>query len=85
MGNGIYVMDTPGFTSLRLPDIEKEEVKGYYKEFDNYQGECRFLGCVHVSEPDCAVKSAVEEEKISRMRYENYKQFYEEIKQTKKY
>ena len=85
LGNGIYVMDTPGFTSLRLPDIEKEEVKNYYREFDNYQGECRFLGCVHVSEPDCAIKSAVEEEEISRTRYENYRQFYEEIKQTKKY
>lgn len=85
LGDDTYVMDTPGFTSLRLPELEKEEIKDYYPEFDEYIGECRFQGCVHISEPDCAVKKAVEEKKISDIRYENYKKFYEEINNIRKY
>ena len=85
LGDGIYVMDTPGFTSLRLPSAEKEEVKDYYPEFQDYIGECRFLGCIHINEPGCAVKKAVEEGKISQNRYSNYKQFYEEISRIRKY
>lgn len=85
LGDDTYVMDTPGFTSLRLPELEKEEIKDYYPEFDEYIGECRFQGCVHISEPDCAVKKAVEEKKISEIRYENYKKFYEEINNIRKY
>ncbi len=85
LGDDTYVMDTPGFTSLRLPELEKEEIKDYYPEFDEYIGECRFQGCVHISEPDCAVKKAVEEKKISDIRYENYKKFYDEINNIRKY
>lgn len=85
LGDGIYVMDTPGFTSLRLPSAEKEEIKDYYPEFQDYLGECRFQGCVHINEPGCAVKKAVEEGKISQNRYSNYKQFYEEISRIRKY
>ncbi|HBI60807.1 MAG TPA: ribosome small subunit-dependent GTPase A [Lachnospiraceae bacterium] len=85
LGHDTFVMDTPGFTSLVLPDLEKEELREYYPEFHPYDGECRFLGCVHISEPDCRVKRAVEEKEISRKRYENYKQFFEEISSRKKY
>lgn len=80
-----YVMDTPGFTSLRLPDLEKEELREYYPEFSRYRDGCRFLGCVHVSEPDCQVKQAVERGEVPLGRYENYKQFYEELRERKKY
>ena len=76
-----YIMDTPGFTSLRLPDIEKEELSAYYPEFGKYLDQCRFLGCAHISEPDCVVKEAVEKGEIPRSRYDNYKQFYEELNQ----
>ena len=55
-----YIMDTPGFSSLYVNDFEKEELKYYFPEFDPYEGTCRFLGCDHVHEPDCAVKAAVE-------------------------
>lgn len=82
---GTYVMDTPGFTSLGLPDIEKEELREYYEEFMPYRNECRFLGCVHVNEPDCAVKTALEHNEIAGSRYENYKQFFEELSQRKRY
>lgn len=85
LADDVYVMDTPGFTSLNLPDVEKEDLKEFYPEFDEYRAQCRFLGCVHINEPDCAVKSAVEEDRISSGRYENYKQFYEEISNRKKY
>jgi len=83
--DGIYVMDTPGFTSLRLPEAGKEEVKEYYPEFQAYLGDCRFLGCVHINEPGCAVKKAVTDGKISKSRYDNYKQFYDEISRIRKY
>lgn len=80
-----YVMDTPGFTSLGLPEMEKEEIKEYYPEFQEYRDSCRFLGCVHIHEPNCSVKTALEKGEISKVRYENYKQFYEEISAKRKY
>ena len=85
IGGQTYIMDTPGFTSLRLPEIEKEELRNYYPEFAEPSQECRFLGCVHINEPDCGVKNALERQEISRDRYDNYKQFYEELRQQKKY
>jgi len=85
LGQDTYVMDTPGFTSLSLPDIEKEELKEYYPEFSRYRDGCRFQGCVHISEPDCQVKQAFSEGMISPVRYENYKQFFKEIGLRKKY
>ncbi|MCI5640335.1 MAG: ribosome small subunit-dependent GTPase A [Lachnospiraceae bacterium] len=80
-----YVMDTPGFTSLALPDLEKEELKEYYDEFLPYQDQCRFLGCVHIHEPDCGVKEALQQGRISTNRYENYKTFFEELQHKKRY
>jgi ribosome biogenesis GTPase len=85
LGQDTYVMDTPGFTSLSLPEMEKEQLKEYYPEFLKYRDDCRFLGCAHISEPDCQVKQAFSEGMISPVRYENYKQFYEEINARKKY
>lgn len=85
IGRDTYIMDTPGFTSLRLPELEKEQLRDYYPEFEEFQEGCRFLGCVHISEPDCLVKEALEQGKIPQSRYENYKQFYEEIAGMKKY
>ena len=80
-----YICDTPGFTSLNLPELEKEQVRFYFNEFDEYEGTCRFNGCVHINEPDCAVKMAVEKGVISRRRYTSYVELYEEIKNQKKY
>lgn len=80
-----YIMDTPGFSSLYLSGFEKEELKEYFKEFSEYEPQCRFLGCSHIHEPDCGVKQALEEGKISRIRYENYVAMYEELKNIRKY
>lgn len=85
LGEETYIMDTPGFTSLKLLLLEKEELKRYYPEFEPYMGGCRFLGCSHINEPGCAIKDAVQNNDISQSRYNNYKQFYEEISHMKKY
>lgn len=84
LGGNTYVMDTPGFTSLGLPDMEKEELREYYMEFEAYRDSCRFLGCVHINEPDCALKEAVEQGTVSKLRYENYKILFEELKDKKR-
>lgn len=80
-----YIMDTPGFSSLQLFDMEKEDLKDFYPEFRAYEEGCRFRGCVHVKEPDCGVKAALEEGKISDVRYHNYTVLYEELKERKRY
>ncbi len=80
-----YIMDTPGFSSLFLPDMEKEELQQYYTEFAQYEPQCRFQGCSHISEPDCGVKDALAAGRIHPVRYENYKLLYEELKSRRKY
>ena len=85
LGNNSYLLDTPGFSSIYTCECEKEELRYYFPEIYKYEGQCRFNGCVHVNEPDCAVKTAVEEGVIGQSRYDNYVTFYEEIKNRKKY
>ncbi len=80
-----YLCDTPGFTSLAVWDMEKEELREYIPEFVPYQNGCRFQGCTHTHEPGCRVKEAVEAGQISRERYENYLEMYEELKGKKRY
>lgn len=85
LGDATYIVDTPGFTSLDISEITKEELGNYYPEFVQYEPYCKFSGCAHISEPSCGVKNAVEEGKISRVRYENYKVLYQELKEIKRY
>lgn len=85
LGDNTYLLDTPGFSSIYTCECEKEELKYYFPEIYKHEGECRFNGCVHVNEPDCAVKMAVLNGNIGQSRYENYLSFYEEIKNRKKY
>lgn len=80
-----YLVDTPGFTSLNLPELEKETLRFYFPEFEELEGKCRFNGCIHLNEPGCAVKNAVYEGKIHKMRYESYTTMYQELKEQKKY
>jgi ribosome biogenesis GTPase len=79
-----YIMDTPGFSSLNLFDVEKEELKGFYPEFAPYEGECKFLTCVHIHEPVCGVRKALKEGKINNVRYDNYVTLYDELKELEK-
>ena len=85
IGEKTYFMDTPGFSSLFVQDIEKEDLRFYYPEFQQLEENCRFQGCAHIHEPDCAVKDAVKEGKISSVRYENYVNIYQEIKEKRRY
>ena len=80
-----YIMDTPGFSSLYTNDFEKEELKYYFTEFEPYEGTCRFQGCDHVHEPGCSVKKALEEGKIHEVRYKNYLEMYQELKDKRRY
>lgn len=80
-----YLIDSPGFSSLYVTDITKDELKSYFVEFREYEDSCRFASCCHLKEPDCGVKRALEAGLISRMRYNNYVLMYEELSKQTKY
>lgn len=85
LGEETYIVDTPGFTSLSIAEITKEELGRYYPEFVQYEPHCKFSGCSHISEPSCGVKEAVEDGRISRVRYENYRALYQELRDIRRY
>lgn len=85
IGEDAYIMDTPGFSSMDVPGFEKEDLWTCYPEFVPFEPHCRFQGCSHIKEPDCGVKTALAEGKISQVRYDNYVLLYEEVKKNKKY
>ncbi len=85
MGEDTYILDTPGFSSLGLFELEKEELARFYPEFAVYEKNCRFGGCSHVTEPECGVKDALADGKVSRLRYDNYCLLYEELKNRRAY
>lgn len=76
---GGLVADTPGFSSLFLPEMKREELQDYFPEFAVYKRNCRFSSCLHDKEPDCAVKEALREQDIFDSRYEHYTQFLKEV------
>ena len=78
-------MDTPGFSSLYIDEFEKDELKDYFTEFLEYSKYCKFAGCVHISEPDCKVKEALSEGKINQIRYDNYLEMYQELKDKRRW
>ena len=85
LNDNTFIMDTPGFSSLYV-DIElKEDLKNCFPEFVELEDKCRFNGCAHVNEPDCAVKEALEAGDISELRYKSYLEIYEEIKNKRRY
>lgn len=85
VGDHTYLMDTPGFSSLYLTDMEEQELKDYFPEFRKYEEQCRFQGCRHIHEPGCAVKEALGSGEISSLRYEDYLSLYEELKEKRRY
>jgi ribosome biogenesis GTPase len=80
-----YIMDTPGFTSLRMDEYEKEDISRGFREIYAREDECRFYGCSHISEPDCRVKEALMAGEISRQRYDNYVMMYKEAGEKRRY
>lgn len=85
MEEDTYIMDTPGFSSLYTNEFEKEELKYYFREFAPYEGKCKFHGCDHVHEPECAVKAALNAGRIHPIRYQNYLEMYQELKDKRRY
>lgn len=79
-----FICDTPGFTSLYLEGLEKQELKAYFPEFRKFNESCRFAGCVHINEPDCSVKEAVSTGAIHPERYESYVKIYEELESNRR-
>ena len=80
-----FLVDTPGFSSLYIENMEEQELKDYFPEFRRYEGRCRFQGCRHIHEPGCAVKEALENNEISRLRYEDYLELHQELKEKRRY
>ena len=80
-----YLMDTPGFSTLYLEDIVYEELPSLYREFEPCESTCRFPGCMHLAEPDCGVKQAVDKGDISSVRYNNYVLIAKELGERRKY
>lgn len=78
VGDG-FIVDTPGFSSLDIDFIKREELMYSFPEFQDFIGKCRFTGCIHHKEPDCAVKEAVEQGVINPIRYDFYIKMLEEI------
>ena len=83
--NDGYIVDTPGFTTLEITFLEKDELKYSFPEFKEYNDLCKFRGCLHYKEPGCAVKEAVEDKKINKYRYDFYVKTLEEIMSRRKY
>ncbi|MDM5297888.1 ribosome small subunit-dependent GTPase A [Bacillus pumilus] len=77
------IADTPGFSSLEFTGIESEDVGLYFLDIRERSADCKFRGCLHVKEPGCAVKKAVENEQIRAFRYQHYLEFLTEIKERK--
>lgn len=77
-GGGL-VVDTPGFSSLYMPEIKREELGFLFPEFDQYYTHCRFNGCLHNQEPDCAVRQAVLDNNIEPHRHKHYLEFLAEV------
>lgn len=80
-----YLVDTPGFSLIDLNFISPDDLKNYFKEFVDYNNQCRFTSCLHNKERDCAVKDMVEAGVISKDRYNNYIKFLEELNTNRRY
>jgi len=76
--SGGYIIDTPGIRAFGLINIEKEHISHYFPEIRELLGQCRFHNCMHLNEPYCAVKLALEEDQIAASRYHSYLQLMEE-------
>ena len=71
------IIDTPGIKGFGMVEIDKEELSGYYPEFFKLKEHCKFHNCLHLEEPKCAVKAALENEEIAWSRYKSYLQILE--------
>lgn len=78
-----FIADTPGFSALDFNHIQKDEVKHYFMEINEYGEHCKFRDCNHINEPKCNVKHEIEKGNIAPFRYEHYLQLFNEIANRK--
>lgn len=71
---GAQIIDTPGIRGFGIVDMEKEEIGDYFPEFFALKSECKFNNCLHIDEPKCAVKDALENDEVAWSRYKSYVQ-----------
>lgn len=83
-GNNTFIADTPGFSSVEIQGILRDQLKHYYPDFYEYEI-CKFPGCNHIFEPECGIKKAVDEKKIDLGRYERYKGIFLQLPAQKEY
>jgi ribosome biogenesis GTPase len=80
LSTGGYIIDTPGIRELGLWDIFRDDLKHYFIEFQSLMKKCQFNNCMHLNEPGCAVKKAVEIGQIHQARYHNYQNIYTDLR-----
>lgn len=85
LSENTFIADTPGFSSFEISEIESNQLDKNFREFRNEIPNCEFVGCTHIKEKNCGIKKAVEENKISKERYERYSKIYEELKDKEKH
>ena len=72
LSDKIKIIDTPGIKGFGLVDMDSNEIKNYFPEFKNLNGNCKYNNCLHLNEPNCAVINALNLNKISESRYKSY-------------
>lgn len=80
----LLIVDTPGFSSFDVQEVSSYDLANFYKDFAPYNGNCFYVGCMHVSEPDCKLKKAVDDGYVFKDRYLRYLAIYKEIKEYEK-
>lgn len=79
---GGYIIDSPGIKEMGIAGFEKAELAHYFPEMRERMDQCRFHNCIHLSEPDCAIKNAVEAGEIHPLRYNSYLSMLEDLSQS---
>ena len=83
--DGTMIFDTPGFTSFDVLEADEDELQHFFPETAARLGTCRYSNCRHIAEPGCSVRAALENNEISRSRYDSYISMMDEIKRSKQY
>ncbi len=79
--NDTYIADTPGFSTFDISEIESKALYQYFKEFEQFEENCEFIGCTHIKEENCGIKKAVKNGEIDKARYERFCKIYQELKE----
>lgn len=83
--DGTMLFDTPGFTSFDILEADETELQYLFPEISSRLGSCRYHNCLHITEPGCSVREAVEKKEINAIRYRSYTDMIEEIRKSRQY